>query len=131
MGAGTVPKTENPLIGASTTPFGSPMLREMLVSSTLICSIGQPEFCAALEARLNIVQDVATCKTKMEFRRPRMVSIFRAWSLLPDGYDGTQMGTKNGSRFGSQFMMCLLPLFWIWGAAFADNFAAQCRPALV
>ena len=90
----------------------------------LICSIGQSEFCAALEARLNIVQDVATCRTEMEFRGPRMGSIFRACFLLPHGYGGTQMWTKNGSGFGGQFLLYFVAFFEIWGAAFSDNFAA-------
>ena len=53
-----------------------------------------------------------------------MGSIFWACFLLPHGYGGTQMGTKNGSRFGSQFLLRFLRFFWIWGAAFSDNFAA-------
>ena len=65
------------------------MLREMPAPPTLICSIGQPEFCADLEAKLNINQDVTVCNTKKEFRGPQMGSIFWARFLLLHGYKGT------------------------------------------
>ena len=34
------------------------------------------------------------------------------------------MRTKNGSRFGCQFLWRFLRFWWIWGAAFSDNFSA-------
>ena len=100
------------------------MVREMLVSSTLICTVGQPEFCAVLEAKLNIVQDVAACRAKNKFGEPRMGAIFRAWFLLPRGCGGPQMGTKTEVAFGSQLLMLRATFFAIWGAAFSDNWPA-------